>query len=399
MDSFIFDLSDCDKVIRRYGKRMSDKNTEKKTEDTKAEESKTEEKSEKKRLPRWAKVSIIVGSVLVVLALGVFIAIKVYLARVPRIQEKERLDPASETFERSTEVEGASDTINVEDVKWDELYDDVMKDSDIKNILLIGHDGRPGDTGSHRSDSIILCSINKVQGKINLVSFMRDMYVPIPGYSDNRINAAFSFGGASLLKETIEQDFGISIDNCVEINFDGFIQAMTAVGDLEIELTAQEADYLNETGNIMNLEEGLPESDWNLKEGKNLLRPDQVLAYSRTRYVGRSDYERTERQRKVLTASFNKISKLGLSDQVDLANAIIPHIATDMTDMEILGYVYYVVKDGVNIGDSNRVPADKSYTNEMINGMSVLLPKLAENTELLKTWLYQGIASPEAAGE
>ena len=58
-----------------------------------------------------------------------------------------------------------------------------------------------------------------------------------------------------------------------------------------------------------------------------------------------------------------------------------------------------VLVDGVNIGDSNRVPADKSYTNEMINGMSVLLPKLAENTELLKTWLYQGIASPEAAGE
>ena len=378
---------------------MSDKNTENKTEDKKTEEIKAEEKSEKKRLPRWAKVLIIVGSVLVVIALGVFIAIKIYLGRVPRIQEKERLDPSSETFERSTDEEKASDTIKVEDVKWDELYEDVMKDSDIKNILLIGHDGRPGDTGSHRSDSIILCSINKVQGKINLVSFMRDMYVPIPGYSDNRINAAFSFGGASLLKETIEQDFGISIDNCVEINFDGFIKAMTAVGDLEIELTAQEADYLNSTGNIMNAEEGLPESTWDLKEGKNLLRPDQVLAYSRTRYVGRSDYERTERQRKVLTAAFNKISQLGLSEQVDLANNIIPHIATDMTDMEILGYVYYVVTDGVHIGDSNRVPADKTYTNEMINGMSVLLPKLTENTDLLKEWLYQGIQLPEATSE
>jgi len=378
---------------------MSDKNTENITEDKKTEEINAEEKSEKKRLPRWAKVLIIVGSVLVVIALGVFIAVKIYLGRVPRIQEKERLDPSSETFERSTDEEKASDTIKVEDVKWDELYEDVMKDSDIKNILLIGHDGRPGDTGSHRSDSIILCSINKVQGKINLVSFMRDMYVPIPGYSDNRINAAFSFGGASLLKETIEQDFGISIDNCVEINFDGFIKAMTAVGDLEIELTAQEADYLNSTGNIMNAEEGLPESTWDLKEGKNLLRPDQVLAYSRTRYVGRSDYERTERQRKVLTAAFNKISQLGLSEQVDLANNIIPHIATDMSDMEILGYVYYVVTDGVHIGDSNRVPADKTYTNEMINGMSVLLPKLAENTDLLKEWLYQGIELPEASSE
>ena len=343
----------------------------------------------KKRLPVWGKVLIGVGIGLLVIALGVFIAIKVFLGKVQRIEESTRIDPSSETFETSSEA--GTDSIDPEEVDWGKLYEDVMKDSDIKNILLIGNDRRPGSTDSARSDSMILCSINKKTNEITLVSFMRDMYVPIPGYSDNRINAAYNFGGASLLKETIEKDFGIQIDNCVEVNFDGFIQAMTAVGDLEIELNEDEVEYLNRMGNAMNAEEGLPESEWNLKPGKNKLTPEQALAYARTRYVGRSDYERTERQRKVLIEAFKKISDLSLSDQVDLVNDIIPYIATDMTDMEILGYVYYVATQGVNMGESHRIPEDRAYTNETINGMMVLLPNLEKNSELLKEWLFRGI--------
>ena len=345
----------------------------------------------KKKLPTWGKVLIGIGIGLVLIALAVFIGIKIYLGRVPRIQEKETVPPSKETFVTSSEA--GEDTIKPEEVDWGKLYGDVMKDSDIKNILLIGNDGRPGETSGSRSDSMILCSINKKTGIITLVSFMRDMYVPLAGdgYSDNRINAAYTFGGADLLKRTIEKDFNISIDNCVEINFDGFIKAMTAVGDLEIELTEAEADYLNEMGNAMNKEEGLPETEWDLKPGKNMLKPEQALAYSRTRYVGRSDWERTDRQRRVLTAAFDRIMALGTSEQVDLVNSILPYIATDMTDMEILGYVYYVATEGIHMGESYRVPADKTYRNETINKMMVLVPDLTKNADLLTEWLYQGI--------
>jgi len=348
----------------------------------------SEDKKDKK-LPRWAKILIGVGIGIFVLALAAFIAVKIYLSRVPRIEDKERLDPKKETFETSSEA--VEDTIDPEEVDWGKLYEDVMKDSDIKNILLIGNDGRPGDTGSARSDSMILCSINKKTNEITLVSFMRDMYVPIPGYSDNRINAAYSFGGSSLLKETIEKDFGIQIDNRIEINFEGFIKTMTAVGNINIELNKDEVEYLNRMGNAMNAEEGLPESVWNLKEGMNSLTPEQALAYARTRYVGRSDFERTERQRKVITEAFKNINKLPLSEQVDFVNSVLPYIATDMTDMEILGYVYYVATEGVNMGETHRVPEDRAYKNETINKMMVLLPDLQKNSELLKEWLFKGI--------
>ncbi len=393
-------MSKIDKENSKNTESSKDAESSKEAESGKATESSKEadakdrikvvpKKSGWKGVPKGLRITVYVLSAVVVLALAAFICVKVYLSRVKRIEEPEVVERASETFETSSEA--GEDTIKPEDVNWEELYADVMKDSDVKNILLIGKDKRPEETGNGRSDSMILASINKKTGKITLVSFMRDMYVQIPGYSDNRINAAFNFGGSKLLRETIELNFGISIDNCVEVNFDGFIQAMTKVGDIEIELTEAEANYLNEMGNAMNKEEGLPESVWNLKEGVNLLSPEQALAYSRTRYVGRSDYERTERQRKVLTQAFKKISNLSLSEMVDLVNELIPYFATDMTDMEILGYVYYVVTQGVDMGESYRVPADHAYTNETINKMMVLVPSLEKNSALLKEWLYQGV--------
>ena len=341
----------------------------------------------KKGIPKWGRVLIIIGAVLLLVALVVWIGIKMYLGRINRIEERSRTPREQETFEASSD-EGV-DTISADQVKWDELYEQVKQDKEIKNIILIGQDRRPTDTVPARSDSMILCSINKKTNKITLISFMRDMYVPIEGYSDNRINAAYNYGGAVLLKETIEKDFGIGIDNAIEVDFEGFIKAMTSIGDLEIELTQDEADYLNGIGSVMNAEAGLTGGDnWNLKAGKNMLKADQALAYSRTRHVGRSDWERTDRQRRVLMAAFNKVSEMGISEQLDLVNAVIPYFATDMTDSEILGYVYYIAKEGIHVGDTFRVPADGAYTNERINNMAVLVPNLQKNSDLIKEALY-----------
>ena len=341
----------------------------------------------KRKIPLWGRILIIIGAVLVVVGLVAWIGIKIYLGRINRIEETTRLPREQESFEPSTDI--GDDTISADEVKWDQLYEEVKRDKEIKNIILIGQDRRPTDTEPARSDTMILCSINKRTNQITLISFMRDMYVPIPGYSDNRINAAYNYGGASLLKETLQNDFGVVIDNAIEVDFEGFIKAMTAVGDLEIELSQEEAEYLNGIGTVMNAEAGLPGGNWNLHAGKNLLKPDQALAYSRTRHVGRSDWERTDRQRRVLMAAFGKVSQMSVSEQLDLVNAVIPYFATDMTDNEILGYVYYIAKEGIHVGDTFRVPADGAYTNERINNMAVLVPNLQKNSDLIKDSLYK----------
>ena len=92
--------------------------------------------------------------------------------------------------------------------------------SNIKSILLIGQDKREGES-RQRSDSMILATLDKDQGTVSLTSFMRDLYVAIPGYSTTRINAAYAYGGMDLLDQTLEENFGVKIDGNVEVDFSG----------------------------------------------------------------------------------------------------------------------------------------------------------------------------------
>ena len=262
------------------------------------------------------------------------------------------------------------------EIVW-QTPEEVPREDHVHNILLIGQDRRPGE-GRARSDSMIICSINEKTKEIRLCSLMRDLYVPFPGgYSDNRINAAYAFGGMSLLDKLIQEDFGITIDGNVEVDFDGFIKVMDMIAPLEIELTDAEAWFLNQS------------TGWLLRTGVNALTGEQILAYARLRYIGHADFERTERQRRVLNIAFNKVRKLSLSELYALADAALPCITTDLSNTDIINYVYLVAVNRMSIGGNYRIPADGTYTPQSIRGMSVLVPDLAKNSALLREYLYQ----------
>lgn len=336
---------------------------------------------EKKKFPLWGKILIGIVILFVVLAIGVFVFLQTKLNKINKVDhdEVEMVKPEDETFEVDENVdtnpETNTDVIDPEDVTWDDVDVNVMNDSDVTNILLIGQDRRPGQ-GRQRSDTIIICSINKKTNKIILSSVMRDLYVPIPGYSDNRINAAYQFGGMPLLDQVIEESLGIHIDGNVEVDFDGFINSLTEIGNLDIELYQAEANYLNQNG-------------WNLKEGMNSLTPEQALAYARTRYVGHSDWERTDRQRRVLMAAFDKVKSSDLTTLLALTDKILPNLTTDMTNMQILGYVYTVVTNGITEMDNYRIPVEGTYACKTLRaGMEVLVPDLTANSQYLQQYIY-----------
>lgn len=312
------------------------------------------------------------------------------LNKIQRVDTKQEvwIDPVMENFEADDPVESAdpsaaenpdaasqTDTLDPDSVDWAKP-DSVIQNDHIHNILLIGQDRRPGE-GRARSDTMIICSVNEETGEIRLCSLMRDMYVPFPGgYSDNKINAAYTFGGMSLLDALIEQDFGIPIEGNVEVDFDGFIQVMDLIAPLQIELSDVEAWYLNNgTG-------------WQLRTGLNAMTGEQLLRYARVRSIGHADYDRTARQRKVLAAAFDKIRTLSVARLSALADAALPCITTDMTNADIMRYVYMVGSNRMTIGATARIPADNAHTSGMIRGMSVLVPDLAENSRILKEFLY-----------
>ena len=140
------------------------------------------------------------------------------LGRIRRASATEAVSQQEETFESD---ENADDTLRPEDVIWNGADTSVMQDKDIVNLLLIGQDRREGQD-RQRSDSMIMVTLNKKTKQISMTSFMRDLYVQIPGYSDNRINAAYAFGGMDLLDSTLTANFGVAVAGYVEVDFGEF---------------------------------------------------------------------------------------------------------------------------------------------------------------------------------
>ena len=264
--------------------------------------------------------------------------------------------------------------------------DATVDTSNIKSILLIGQD-KQGDQTRQRSDSMILATLDKDQGTISLTSFMRDLYVAIPGYSSTRINAAYAYGGMELLDETLEENFGVQIDGNVEVDFEVFKVLVDKVGGIDLELTQAEADYICGRDQSVLYPQPL-HTDWDLQEGVNHLDGEQALIHARNRSIGNSDYRRTERQQDVLKAAFAKIKDLNVLEIGGLIKDVLPLVTTDLSLWDMTGYAMDVMSIGTDEIQSYRIPEDGSYTPQTIDGMQVLVPNLEQNREYLQQILY-----------
>lgn len=259
----------------------------------------------------------------------------------------------------------------------------------VTNILLIGNDSRKqGEDG--RSDAMILISISNKTKTIYMTSLLRDMYVDIPGYKGNRLNAAYSYGGPELLLQTIEQNFDIEVNRYALVNFQAFANLIDAVGGVDLELTTEELEYVNGYLNEYNMLEGKPAgTDYmdTSQAGMVHLNGPQALAYCRNRYIG-SDFARTERQRKVLEQVFKQVPKAVLTNMGSLMNGILPNLITNLTEGEVLGLSLQAGKLITYDLIQNSIPIEGSYKNASIRGMSVLEVDFEKNNQFIRENVY-----------
>ena len=242
---------------------------------------------------------------------------------------------------------------------------------DVLNILLVGQDTENLSQRS-RSDSMILCTINKTTKTLTMTSFMRDMYVKIPNHYNQRMNVAYLLGGFDALYDTLEYNFGVQVDNGVAVNFASFQKVIDAVGGIEVKLTSAEANHLN-----------MQNYTWGLFEGVNILTGETALAYSRIRALG-GDFDRTNRQRTVMLALLNKAKSMPVTELYNLVEALIPMVVTDMSNAEIIAAAMDLAPMLQDIQIvSQRVPVDDGYNMTMVDDMSVLLPDLEVNRQFL----------------
>ena len=280
-------------------------------------------------------------------------------------------------------AEEVKDNIDTEDIYGLGKSDaDLVYDPNITNILLVGQDRKEGQKSEMRSDAMIICSINSKTKEITLCSLMRDMYVPIPGHGYGMLNHTYMIGGFELLNNTIEKNFGIPIDGNIEVDFNRFMNLVDIMGGVDVNITKEEATYINASN-----------SGWNLTEGTNKLNAEQALYYCRIRKNIGGDWGRTDRQRKVIMSAFNQLKSSGPKTMVSFAHAAMPSLTTNLTNTKLIKYAYAIVSYSMNANHSYRIPKEGTYTQEVREDtLHVLIPDIKTNTKEIQKYLY-GITS------
>lgn len=265
---------------------------------------------------------------------------------------------------------------------------DLTSGDGITNILLIGSDTRVSDAlDSSRSDTTILMSIDTKSKQIKLISFLRDSYVEIPDRGHNKLNAAFSKGGAQLLMDTLEYNFGIDIDNFIAIDFESFEEIINALGGVDVEVTSKEAKYINSQDHMTQKEIAAFSSE--IEGGPNHFTGAQALWYCRIRYLD-SDFNRTQRQRQTLNAALQQAKTKSFKELVSVAKLGASKVTTDLTEAKINAYSQQALSLMKYEIVDMQVPVDGTWSNVTNSAGACLKLDMDANKQAINTFIYGG---------
>ena len=256
------------------------------------------------------------------------------------------------------------------------IAEEDQKDKDVFNVLLVGTDSRDPNSDKGRSDSMMLVSFNKKQNKSTVISFMRDTLVDIDGYGRSRLGHTYAYGGVGLTINTLNQTYGLDIQNYVTISFDNLVNVIDEIGGVEVYISEEEAEYYRKNG--------MPD----IIAGDVTLTGSQALAHARNRTLG-SDFERTRRQRSVMYGIYRKImSEKDISALLPLINYCVTQVETNMSVTEI----YDMTKEVLSTEDLKMqqacAPQEGTYTPIVYEGMDVLEIDVDANKKMIEDLLY-----------
>lgn len=315
----------------------------------------------------------------------------------PRREAVQIVDEAIEGEDGTAEdAEGGlfDDDNWVEDPLEEILFDDQLitdafdKLDGMRNILLLGVDSRTGSI-SGRTDTMILLSVDIEGNVIKMTSFLRDTYVSIPGKKNNRLNAAYVYGGFDLLAATFEENFGIRPDAYVAVNLSGLTRVIDELGGVYVDVNSKKIDRINaviywynkQVLNLNNLRDG-----YLTKGGRQKLTGKQAEAWARYRY-SESDMQRAERQRQLISIIFEEICKMSLSELVSFAMDNIDLVKTNLGISDIISLAPAVLAMRDAEIRELQIPVSGGYKSQTVSGMSVLVPNRQKNANALAEFL------------
>lgn len=311
----------------------------------------------KKEKVSGKRVLLSIVCVILALVLVVVVAAAIFMDRVlgsiNREPETQATLSSSELQEliQPEETRGEDYTgpaFNEDEITMPTEVVEVIESENVINILLLGQDRR-GGTRNSLTDVMMLCSINKETKTLTMTSFLRDLYLQIPGhYRNDKLNVAYPVGGFNMINAALEVNFGVKVDGNVEVDFSQFAKIIDLLGGVDIELTGAEAAHMVSNG-------------YSVRSGMNHLDGNEALGYARIRYID-SDFQRTNRQRNVITALLNQFKNASLSQLTDTITAVLCMVTTNMTDAEIMKYALELaplLKDLTIV--SQHIPVEGTY--------------------------------------
>ncbi len=223
------------------------------------------------------------------------------------------------------------------------------------HFLVVGVDSR-GEEES-RADSIMIVQYSAEDRTIKIASVMRDSYVEIPGYKQDygKINQSYFLGGEELLKETIQNNFGIKIDYTITVDFHGFATMIDAI--------------VPEGINVDVSEEMIKDMNFDMEAGDNTLHGEELLKYVRFRHDDLSDFGRVNRQQEVLlqlkTEINEKINSLdGVTQLPSIVDTVVKNVKTDLSVGQMFTLSSNIFLHPVEEIKTMRIPVTNGYTNK-----------------------------------
>ena len=265
---------------------------------------------------------------------------------------------------------------------------DKTEEKGYRNIALFGVDARDGELGKGtRSDTIIIASINQDTQEIKLISIFRDTYLNLSNDSYNKCNAAYAQGGPEQAISMLNANLDLDITDYVTVGFAGLIDAINALGGVDMEVTEAEISHLNNYQLTMSEELGVDYIPVE-KTGKQLLNGMQATAYCRIRYTKGDDFRRAERQRDVLTAMMEKAKTASVGELTEMVNAVLPQVQTSLNINEVISVLGSVAGYDVVTSDGFPFLGERTAANVGSKGSCVIPDDLEENVILLHQILY-----------
>ncbi|MBS5969240.1 MAG: LCP family protein [Clostridium perfringens] len=246
----------------------------------------------------------------------------------------------------------------------------VEEEKHIKNIALFGIDAPKGKVG--RSDAIMILTLDEEHKAIKLTSIMRDSYVNIPGHGDDKITHAYAFGGPELAMKTLNENFKVNVEDFMAVNFTSLPEIIDKLGGVKINIIPEEIHHIP----------GIT------SPGEQVLNGEEALAYSRIRYATGGDYKRTERQRVVLEAVFEKLKSTPTKEYPSLIDDFLPYVETNMSSMDMIKLATDVAPLVKGNLETARFPLDGYCDGKMINGVWYLVYDRQATLNQIQEYIY-----------